>query len=71
VEAVGSPISNAPLLQPKHANIGVPARGDRLKAAGGATIPLLVVVSPTDGPIWKSELYTPGDVVAAIERAAK
>lgn len=50
---------------------GVPARGDRLKAAGGATIPLLVIVSPKDGPIWKSELYTPGDVVAAIERAEK
>ena len=51
--------------------LDVPARGDRLKAAGGATIPLLVVVSPKDGPIWKSELYTPGDVVAAIERAGK
>jgi thiol:disulfide interchange protein DsbD len=50
---------------------GVPARGDRLKAAGGATIPLLVIVSPKDGPIWKSELYTPGDVVAAIDRAGK
>lgn len=50
---------------------GVPARGERLKAAGGATIPLLVIVSPKDGPIWKSELYTPGDVVAAIERAGK
>ncbi|MBM4110337.1 MAG: DUF255 domain-containing protein [Phycisphaerae bacterium] len=50
---------------------GVPARGDRLKSAGGATIPLLVIVSPKDGPIWKSELYTPGDVVSAIERAGK
>jgi hypothetical protein len=50
---------------------GVPARGERLKAAGGATIPLLVIVSPTSGPTWKSELYTPGDVVAAIERAGK
>jgi thiol:disulfide interchange protein DsbD len=50
---------------------GVPARGERLKAAGGATIPLLVIVSPKSGPTWKSELYTPGDVVAAIERAGK
>jgi thiol:disulfide interchange protein DsbD len=50
---------------------GVPARGERLKSAGGATIPLLVIVSPKSGPTWKSELYTPGDVVAAIERAGK
>jgi hypothetical protein len=49
----------------------VPARGERLKSAGGATIPLLVIVSPKSGPTWKSELYTPGDVVAAIERAGK
>ncbi len=50
---------------------GMKTRGDRLKAAGGATIPLLVVISPKAGPIWKSELYTPGDVVSALEQAAK
>lgn len=46
-----------------------------LKAHGRVTIPLLVILAPDGTPqgteIFKSDAYTPGEVVDAIDRAAR
>lgn len=45
------------------------AGNDLLNSFGSVTIPLLVVVAPDGETIFKSEAYTPNDVLKAIDAA--
>lgn len=43
----------------------------KLKEVGSLTVPLLVVFSPQGRPVFKSDFYTVGQVLRAVERAGK
>ncbi len=48
-----------------------PAGNARLRASGRLTIPLLVVLAPDGREVFKSDFYTPEEVLAALAKAGR
>lgn len=46
-----------------------PAGKAKLKAVGSLTVPLIVVFAPDGKAIFKSDFYTVGQILKAVERA--
>ena len=50
---------------------GNEVQAERLKVAGSATIPLLVVLAPDGREVFRSDSYGPQQVIEAVDRAAE